>query len=278
MQTVLQQILTRYRNEREVVIWGEPTRMLRRELRELGIEFRVAFSSIDVTRHYVVAVTEDDYTDFLLDDQSKALQHIIDYHFYGDVGVELPFDWQCYGTQVGKQTYFGQGVQSACREGYVKIIGRFTSINGTAKIHVDHQFNMTFVSDELSKLFKPEHQELFAQLLTDDLKLPHTENKSQPLTIGSDVWIGAHAFINCSKVKTIGNGAIIGSGAVVIDDVLPYAIVVGVPAKVKRFRYTPEQIEVLMRVRWWDWDETTIRDNAELLMYPDRFFKRFGTD
>jgi carbonic anhydrase/acetyltransferase-like protein (isoleucine patch superfamily) len=103
----------------------------------------------------------------------------------------------------------------------------------------------------------------------------HDKNKSQTLTIGSDVWIGAHAFINCSKVKTIGDGAIIGSGAVVIEDVLPYSIVVGVPAKVKRFRYTPEQIETLMRVRWWDWDETAIRDNAGLLLYPHRFFERF---
>jgi aminocyclitol acetyltransferase len=275
MQTALQQILAKYLSNREIILWGTPSRMLSRELRELGLPFRAAFSGIDPARHYVIAVTEDDYSDFLLDAQSQGLRHILDYHFYDDVGVELPFDWCCYDAQIGMQTYFGQGVKSACREGYVKSIGRFTSINGTAKIHVDHPFNMVFVSDELPKLFSPDHQDEYEQLLLDDPKLPHTACKSQPLTIGSDVWIGAHAFINCSKVKSIGDGAIIGSGAVVLEDVPPYAIVVGVPAKIKRYRFAPAEIETLLRVRWWDWDEASLRENAALLMHPDRFSRRF---
>jgi len=99
--------------------------------------------------------------------------------------------------------------------------------------------------------------------------------KSNRLKIGNDVWIGANVFINFSKVKEIGDGAIIGSNAVVLEDVPPYAVVVGVPGKVKKYRYTPEQIECLLRVKWWNWTDEEINENAELLYNPDMFFERF---
>lgn len=63
-----------------------------------------------------------------------------------------------------------------------------------------------------------------------DLLMNRQANRSRPIRIGNDVWIGAHAVI-LSGV-TIGNGAIIAAGAVVREDVAPYAIVGGVPAKV----------------------------------------------
>ena len=60
-----------------------------------------------------------------------------------------------------------------------------------------------------------------------------------PIFIEDDVWIGAHAVI--MPGVTIGRGAVVGSGAVVRDDVPPFAIVVGVPARIVRYR-TAEQI------------------------------------
>ncbi len=95
------------------------------------------------------------------------------------------------------------------------------------------------------------------------------------LTIGSDGWIGANVFINCSKVTAIGDGAIIGSGAVVLKDVPPYAVVVGVPAKIKRYRFEPDMIETLLRVRWWNWSKDEINANADALMSPELFMERF---
>jgi serine acetyltransferase len=80
------------------------------------------------------------------------------------------------------------------------------------------------------------------------------------IIVENDVWIGAKATI-MSGVK-IGNGSIVGSGSVVTKDVPPYAIVVGNPAIVVKYRFTEEQIQKLLDISWWSWDEEKIRDNA----------------
>jgi hypothetical protein len=67
---------------------------------------------------------------------------------------------------------------------------------------------------------------------------------------------------------TIGNGAVVGMGAVVTRDVPPYAIVAGVPAKVVRYRFSPEVIEQLSQLSWWDWPLEAIRKAAPLLCCP----------
>ncbi len=82
------------------------------------------------------------------------------------------------------------------------------------------------------------------------------DNKGD-IVIGNDVWIGYEAVI-LSGV-TIGDGAIIGSRAVVTKDVPPYTIVGGVPAKSIRRRFDDAVIEKLEALRWWDWDAETIR-------------------
>jgi len=74
--------------------------------------------------------------------------------------------------------------------------------------------------------------------------------------IGADVWIGHNAII--MPGVTIGTGAAIGSGAVVTKDVPPYAIVVGVPAKVLRPRVDAPVAEQLQRIAWWDWSHAEI--------------------
>ena len=67
--------------------------------------------------------------------------------------------------------------------------------------------------------------------------------------IGNDVWIGLNAII-LSGV-TIGTGAVIGAGSVVTRDIPPYAIAAGNPAKVVRFRFSPDLIEKLLESNWW---------------------------
>ena len=84
-----------------------------------------------------------------------------------------------------------------------------------------------------------------------------TWNKSDKTCIGNDVWIGANAVI-LSGV-TIGDGAIIGSSAVVTRDVPPYAIVAGVPAKVIKYRFPEDTIEKLLQVKWWNFKHEQIR-------------------
>ena len=79
------------------------------------------------------------------------------------------------------------------------------------------------------------------------------------IIIGNDVWIGYEAVILAGV--TIGDGAVIGSRAVVTKDVPPYTIVGGVPAKTIRRRFDEDTIRELLRLRWWDWPEEMIKEN-----------------
>ena len=272
MKTRLEQVLVRCLNDREIAVWGSPTRSLLRVLTRY--KFHIA-EKVDPEKHYVVAVNEDDLDDFLSDEQSALFKYAEDYLTFNDPGGELPFEWECFGVKIGRQTYFGAEYAGACQNGYVKSIGHFTSVNGTAKMHVDHHFNMTFVSDDVVGFFSEENKKLFKEKVLTDKKNPYSSDASRKLVIGSDVWIGANSFINCSKVKSIGDGAIIGAGAVVLEDVPPYAVAVGVPAKIKRYRYAPEMIELLLRVKWWEWSIEEINANAGALMSPEIFMERF---
>jgi acetyltransferase-like isoleucine patch superfamily enzyme len=75
----------------------------------------------------------------------------------------------------------------------------------------------------------------------------------QPLEVGNDVWIGANAVI-MPEVRTIGDGAVVGAGAVVSRDVPPYAVVLGNPARVVKYRFAPETIAALLTEAWWEKD------------------------
>ena len=77
-------------------------------------------------------------------------------------------------------------------------------------------------------------------------------------------------------MTSIGDGAIIGSGAVVLENVPPFAVVVGVPARIKRYRFSKEMIETLLRVKWWDWSIEEINENADALISPELFMKKYG--
>ncbi|MCU4925105.1 CatB-related O-acetyltransferase [Halobacteria archaeon AArc-dxtr1] len=91
-----------------------------------------------------------------------------------------------------------------------------------------------------------------------DSNLPPTADG--PITVGNDVWIGTQSIV-LSGV-TIGDGAIVGAGAVVTDDVEPYAVVAGVPAERIGWRFPRAVREALLELEWWEWDEQTIQENA----------------
>ena len=79
--------------------------------------------------------------------------------------------------------------------------------------------------------------------------------------IGNDVWIGKNALI--TNGADVGNGVIAGAGAVITKDIPDYAVVVGVPARIIRYRYTKEEIEALNRIAWWDWSDEKIKENYD---------------
>ncbi len=95
------------------------------------------------------------------------------------------------------------------------------------------------------------------------------------IVIGNDVWIARGARI-LSGVR-VGDGAVVASYAVVGSDVRPYAIVAGNPAREIRRRFSDEQVERLLRLRWWEWPDDKIR-NAILLLSSaavEEFLQRY---
>lgn len=88
---------------------------------------------------------------------------------------------------------------------------------------------------------------------------------SERTVIGNDVWIGYRAIIR-GGVK-VGNGAIVGAGAVVTKDVPAYAIVGGVPAKIIRYRYPQEMIRRLEQMRWWEIEDSVLQKNILIFQH-----------
>ena len=88
------------------------------------------------------------------------------------------------------------------------------------------------------------------------------DNKGD-IVIGNDVWVGYEAVILAGV--TIGDGAIIGTRAVVTKDVPPYTIVGGVPAKPIKRRFPEETISALLEIQWWDWSEERIARNISAI-------------
>lgn len=86
------------------------------------------------------------------------------------------------------------------------------------------------------------------------------------VTVGNDVWIGCGAIV--MPGLTIGDGAVIGAGAVVTKDIEPYAIVSGVPAKLMRYRFDGETVDALESLRWWDWDDSTLKARIPFFKAP----------
>lgn len=92
--------------------------------------------------------------------------------------------------------------------------------------------------------------------------------KNMPI-IGNDVWVGMNAVIMRGVI--VGDGAVIAAGSIVTSNVKPYSIVGGMPAKHIRFRFTEVQIQKLLEIKWWDWEESKIKANSDLFYDIEAF-------
>jgi len=92
------------------------------------------------------------------------------------------------------------------------------------------------------------------------------DNKGD-IVIGNDVWIGYESVI--MQGVHIGDGAIIGTRAVVTKDVPPYTIVAGVPAKPVKKRFDDKTIDKLMAIQWWDWSPEKVKEKLHLIINGD---------
>lgn len=95
----------------------------------------------------------------------------------------------------------------------------------------------------------------------------------KPIKIGNDVFIGANVTI--LDGVTIGNGAVIGAGAVVSKDIPPYAIAVGCPIRIIKYRMTEEQIAAMHRIQWWNWEDEKLQEVEKMFFNLDGFLEKY---
>ena len=137
------------------------------------------------------------------------------------------------------------------------IIGKFCSIACKAK------FLMTSGNHTMKSLATYTFPIFYEEWGLDVNKVTDAWDNKGDIVIGNDVWIGYDSII-MSGVK-IGDGAIIGTRAIVTNDVPPYTIVGGVPAKVIKKRFSDNVILKLLNIKWWNWSYKKIQENIKYI-------------
>ena len=193
--------------------------------------------------------TSDKQTVYLKNVISNPNIEVGDYTMYNDF-VHEPIDFEknnvLYHYPVNKDKLkIGKFCSVACGAKFL-----FTSANHTMKSLSTYPFPIFFEEWGLA-----------------GKDISNAWDNRGDIVIGNDVWIGYEAVI-LSGV-TIGDGAIIGTRAVVTKDVPPYTIVGGVPAKPIRKRFDDETIKKLEEVRWWNWDDEKIRQSIQAIQNGD---------
>lgn len=190
-----------------------------------------------------------------------------------EMGIREEFIFEIFDkkaeTPIGKYSY---GINKTnANENLVKSVGAFCSISDSAIIGTlgNHPTSLISTSNYFYRsVINPTLQK---NTIAHGEQIIEEENKA--IEIGNDVWVGTNAII-LPGVK-INDGAIVAAGAVVTKDVPPYAVVGGVPARIIKYRFTKEQIEILLKIKWWEWADEEINKHIELFYDSNSFFKKF---
>lgn len=180
-----------------------------------------------------------------------------------------------YKSYIGMGTYVGD-----CSHIVSTKIGRFCSIAENVRVLIGNHPTSVFVTTYPSFYYNTDSQIGFTFHKGEPIfkglnKYPPGESDYH-VVIGNDVWIGCNCLI-IEGVK-IGDGAVIGAGAVVTKDVAPYSVVAGVPAKVIKYRFMEEQISFLLKIEWWNWPVNKIEDNYMSFSNINDFINKYKGD
>ncbi len=137
------------------------------------------------------------------------------------------------------------------------VVGKFCSIACGAR------FLFNSANHTLASLSSYPFPLLFEEWGLEKKNVADAWDNKGDIVVGNDVWIGYEAVI-LAGVR-IGDGAVIGSRAVVTRDIPPYTIVGGVPARTIRKRFDDTVIARLLDLRWWDWPEEAVRRNIQAI-------------
>lgn len=174
------------------------------------------------------------------------------------------------GTLVGSSE-LGTGTYIASKSRILKCkIGKYCSIGSFVQTYVGRHPANTFVSTHPS-FFSPKSPSGFS-FVKEAIFEEHLfvdEEKRYVVNIGNDVWIGNNVTI-LDGIQ-IGDGSIVAAGSMVTKDVAPYTIVGGIPAKPIKKRFTDEQINELLELKWWDWNPEKIQHQIDLFKNIDSF-------
>ena len=135
------------------------------------------------------------------------------------------------------------------------VIGNFCSIARNVDIYLGGNHRTDWVT---TYPFGHIHQNTFNNVNGDG----HPSTKGDVI-IGNDVWIGSNVTIMSGV--TIGDGVVIANNSHVVKNVEPYSLVGGNPAKLIKYRFTPEQIDKLLEIKWWYWDDKKINNFTPLM-------------
>ena len=134
-------------------------------------------------------------------------------------------------------------------------VGNFCSISGNCNIYLGVNHRTDWVS---TYPFGHINHHIFNNFNGEG----HPSTKGD-VTIGNDVWIGTNVTIMSGV--TIGDGVVIANNSHVVKNVEPYSLIGGNPARLIKYRFTPEQITKLLDIKWWYWDDDKINKNTHLL-------------
>lgn len=181
------------------------------------------------------------------------------------------YSWKKTVLTLGTKSYIAWAILDEGNSRGTISIGSYTSIAGSIA------FELGTNNDHAYRTVTSYARSVFDWTIPPE-EYPDTFSRPCEISIGSDVWIGRAAVlksVNPDRPLNIGNGAVIAADSVVTKSVPPYAIVGGNPAKIIRYRFPPDVVDALERIRWWDWSPEKIRDWFPCFAHPQELIARW---